>query len=67
MPSWDEFTIKSINSANIIPRDILLRADLVISFSHLGRLFKTRKYIPMKSGRIPITITKPVNVNGSVI
>ena len=67
MPSRDEITIKSINNANIIPRDILLRADLVILFSNLNRLFKTRKYIPMKIGRIPITITKPVNVNGSVI
>ena len=56
-----------MNNANIIPRDILLRADLVILFSNLNRLFKTRKYIPMKIGRIPINITKPVSVNGSVI
>ena len=31
-----EFTIKSMNNANIIPRDILLRADLVILFSNLN-------------------------------
>lgn len=63
MPNCDELTIKSINKANMIPREILFRADFVT----LLRLFKTRKNIPIKVGIMPRTITRPTRANGSVI
>ena len=63
MPNCDELTIKSINKANMIPREILFRADFVM----LLRLFKTRRNIPIKVGIMPRTITRPTRANGSVI
>ena len=62
MPNCDELTIKSINKANMIPREILFRADFVMSL----RLFKTRKNIPIKVGIMPKITTRPTRANGSV-
>ena len=63
MPNCDELTIKSINKANMIPREILFRADFVM----LLRLFKTRRNIPIKVGIMPKTITRATRANGVVI
>ena len=66
-PNCEEFTIKSTNSASIIPSEMFYKTDCEVLLSNLYLFIKTRKNIPIKVGIIPIVITIITKLKGSVI